>query len=354
MSTTQKSGRPAVVSYEDVAEALATLTADGRPIPSLQKLREHLGRGSMTTIHKLRKQVAEGSLAKDGDKSGIAGDPLDDKLDPHYEAFKEIIRNEAYTCAEYEINEIRVGSDSIATAAEARRDKALQERHQLIKRVEAAESSQARALQELTELKQFHTKLLEELEHNKVKFAESRQKIAYISQELERVSGELNSQQQVSHGYQGQLAQEKKDRANDKREAKLVRDQLDKALNDSDNLVNVRTAALDAAKQANVEKHEDLLQARNANTLVHRQLDRANDASDKLQAESKAELKALLAEKNEVAAQLSKCKEKLKEEIDDHRRTQKMFDSNQKIKNAEIGRLNDMVGEFIAKSSLPE
>lgn len=147
MNTNQQSGRPATVSYEDVEEALTTLTANGRPVPSLQRLRDYLGRGSMTTIHRLRKQVAEGSIAKDGDTAGIAVDPLDEALDPHYQAFKEIIRKETYSCAESELNEMRKGSDAVVSAAESRRDKALQERHQLIKRVEAAEASSVRAIQ---------------------------------------------------------------------------------------------------------------------------------------------------------------------------------------------------------------
>lgn len=185
--------------------------------------------------------------------------------------------------------------------------------------------------------------MLIELEDKKINLAELRQKNASINLELERVNTELTRQRELSNDYQSQLAQEKKYRLADEKDAALTVTRLEKALNESENQVNVRTAALDKAKQTNVEVRQDLLQSQNANTLVHRQLDRLNVANDKLQAESTA----LLAEKNEIAKQLSTLTAK-------HQTTQKMFDSNQKNQKAEIDRLKEMVDQFIDKSTLPD
>lgn len=116
-------GRPGLVR-QDVAEAFEALAQRGIPDPSLLQLREHLGRGSNTTIARLRQEIRGEQLL--ATRTPVAGS-LEATVLPVLAGVMEKLGEEAAAAADAQVEAIRKEFEATNRTMSQARDKAEQE-----------------------------------------------------------------------------------------------------------------------------------------------------------------------------------------------------------------------------------
>lgn len=189
--------RPATITKESMREALLELTANNRPTPSLRRLRRHLGSGSLTTISRLRDEVAIESLKSGDNHPGITGNPVATKCDEHYRFMLSAIQLEVAQAADEQIAETEKLSAQQVTAAEQRRDKVLHTRDLLNQRADKAELAFKKSEKELYALRDKNMELMSEVEAGISELTVTNAKLTELNQQLrqsaEQVAGVRNN-----------------------------------------------------------------------------------------------------------------------------------------------------------------
>ena len=121
--TKRSPGRPGLTRQE-VAEAFKTLSERGITEPSLLQLREHLGRGSNTTIARLRQEIRGEQLLA---TSTPAAGSLEATVLPVLTGIMEKLGEEAAAAADAHIDTMRAEFESTNHTMRQARDKAEQE-----------------------------------------------------------------------------------------------------------------------------------------------------------------------------------------------------------------------------------
>lgn len=122
-ATKRSPGRPGLTRQE-VAEAFDALFQRGIPDPSLLQLREHLGRGSNTTIARLRQEIRGEQLL--ATRTPIAGS-LEATVLPVLAGVMEKLGEEAAAAADAQVEAMRADFESTNRTMSQARDKAEQE-----------------------------------------------------------------------------------------------------------------------------------------------------------------------------------------------------------------------------------
>ena len=121
--TKRSPGRPGL-TRQDVAAAFEALSQRGITDPSLLQLREHLGRGSNTTIARLRQEIRGEQLL--ATRTPVAGS-LEATVLPVLTGIMEKLGEEAATAADAHVETMRAEFESTTRKMVHARDKAEQE-----------------------------------------------------------------------------------------------------------------------------------------------------------------------------------------------------------------------------------
>lgn len=347
-------GRPVTINKDAMKEALLELTANNRPAPSLRRLRRHLGSGSLTTISRLRDEVANESLEAGDAPTALSADPIDSKCDKHYRIMKSAIRQEFAKAAEEETADIEKHCAQLVAAAEQRRDNILQTRDLLIQRADKAESTLKMRDKELRALRDENAELISDREAARCELVEAQGKLSALHQQCSTSADQVIALQQeivaAEESHQNTidtltndnssaqkhllaLKSEISELQGDKKELQHSADRRTDALKNIQERLNDRTESINDLKKLK----DQLLQKLDSEALVRQKLE-----SERQQLQSSIEANRL---------ESTRCSVELQSEQELHTATKLRLKEISETKDKEISRLQAMYADLLASES---
>lgn len=347
--TERPAGRPATINKDAMREALLELTANNRPAPSLRRLRRHLGSGSLTTISRLRDEVAQESLNED--QPTIPGDPVDTACDAHFRSMVSAIKLDVARAAEERIAEIEKHCAQQIESAEQRRDKVLHTRDLLNQRTDKAESILQIREKELQALRDKTDGLIAEVEAQKMAAQKAnengsqlKQQLQHSAEQLSTLKVEFNSSKESLQNQIEGLTQAKNETISKLQSANDDAAGLRTELQESESRVGRLNESISNMKERISDRTETINDLKKLNDQLSQKLEA--ESTSRQQRES--ELKRLQEKAESTQLESTQHKADLQAERELHSATKLRLKEMFETKNKEISRLQSICADLIA------